>query len=437
MPAPNPHLERQSPSESVAALLDAAELWARDGTTNAPRLIAGWEDAHPFCAAVCATSVGLAYCRRCPTPVVQRVLGTGRAATIPCQAGIRLLGVPVPRGGRDLVAVLRCGGPPRRRLGEVATAVHVPAVTLRRAATAAPRPGGRSILAAARALRDPGRLLTWHAGLRDAAAERRRMATAAIAQMLATNDELVDHWRAAERDRRRLVAAERRLDRLARELVATRANERAAVAHLIHDTAAQSLVSAHRFLQAALATTTIPEPARGHLDEASARLATAIGELRSVLERLAPPALEELGLRRAVEQRLRSLTRDTPIAWVVEGDSPRLPAAVEQALFAMIAEGISNVIRHAEARRLTVRLGLNRARIVAVIEDDGRGFQPRAVVGAESVGLGLEGLRRQASWLGGRVEIRSRPGAGTRVRISIPMPAEHSQTAPRSVRFRP
>lgn len=422
MPALPPPPESDPPPEPVSALLEAAQFWIRDRRTDTPRLVAGWEDGHPFCAAVCTTSIGLAYCRRCPVPAVQRVLATGRAATVPCQAGVRLLAVPAPRGSRDGVAVLRCSGPDRRRLREVATTVHVPVVALRRSARAGPRPDGRAVLAAARSLRDPEALLAWQAQLRDAAAERRRMSTAAIAQMLATSDELLEHWRLAERQRRRLATTERRLDRLARELVATRAHERAAVAHFIHDTAAQSLVSAHRFLQAALASTAVPEPARGHLDEASARLATAIGELRSVLERLAPPALEELGVRRAVEQRLRSLARDGATIWTVEGDLPRLPAALEQALFAMIAEAASNVVRHAGAQRGIVRLGIARSRVVAVVEDDGLGFETRSV--AEGRGLGLEGLRRQASWLGGRADIHSRPGAGTRVRISIPLPSE-------------
>ncbi len=437
MPALPPPLESEPPSETVSALLDAAQFWVRDRRTDAPRLVAGWEDAHPFCAAVCTTSIGLAYCRRCPIPAVQRVLATGRAATIPCQAGIRLLAVPAPRGSREGVAVLRCGGPDRRRLGEVAATVHLPVVALRRSARSGPRLDGRAALVAARRLRDADGLLGWQAQLRDVAAERRRMSTAAIAQMLATSDELLEHWRLAERQRRRLATTERRVDRLARELVATRANERAAVAHLIHDTAAQSLVSAHRFLQAALASTAVPEPAKGHLDEASARLATAIGELRSVLERLAPPALEDLGVRRAIEQRLRSLAQGGATEWTVEGDLPRLPAPVEQALFAMVAEAVSNVVRHAEARRGTVRLGVSRSRVVAVVEDDGRGFEAKSRGAADGWGLGLEGLRRQASWLGGRAQIRSRPGSGTRVRISIPLPAEATGASHRGVPSRP
>jgi signal transduction histidine kinase len=434
MPASSPPAASASPPEPSQALLDAAQLWVRDPETGAPRLLAGWEDAHPFCAAVCTTSVGLAYCRRCPIPAVGRAMASGRAAAIPCQAGIRLLAVPAPRGSDESVVVLRCGRPERRRLTEVAATVHVPLGALRRAAREAPEPDGRTILAAARFLRDEARLRTWQAALRDRAAERRRMATAAIAQMLATGDELLEHWRLAERQRRRLAAAERRLDRLAQELVATRANERAAVAHLIHDTAAQSLVSAHRFLQAALGSAAVPDLARGHLDEASARLATAIGELRTILERLAPPALEELGLRRAIEERLRNLAPDGSLVWSVEGDLPRLPTAVEQALFAMVAEAASNVVRHAEARRATIELGIRAGRVVVTVADDGRGFEPGAVGAGETRGLGLEGLRRQASWLGGRATIRSRPGAGARIRISIPLSRDGAGRGRRSVR---
>ncbi len=408
---------------AVGALVNAAQLWRTDPATGVPRLAVGWEDAHPFCAAVCTTSVGLVFCRRCPSAVVARVLATGRPASMPCQAGVRLLAFPAPRGARGSVAVLRCSGPDPRRLAEVASAIQVPVVALRRAARPARRFGASALWAAIHHFRDEARLVAWEASIRDAAAERRRMATAAIAQMLATSDELLEHWRLAERQRRRLATTERRLDRLARELVSTRANERAAVAHLIHDTATQSLVSAHRFLQAALASAPMPPAAQAHLNEASARLATAIGELRTVLERLAPPALEELGLRRAVEQRLRQLTRDTALAWTVEGDLPRLPTAMEQALFAMIAEAASNVVHHASASRFSVRLMVARSRAVAVVEDDGRGFEPQSR-SRDGGGLGLEGLRRQASWLGGRAEIHSRPGAGTRVRISIPLPKD-------------
>lgn len=423
MTGPLPQQGDERSIEPVEGLLDGATYWVVGSGDRAPRLVAGWEDAHPFCAAVTTTSVGLAFCRRCPLPVVGRVFQTGRAARVPCQAGIPLLAFPAPRRSRRSVAVLRCGGPDRRRIREVAATVHVDPRALRNAARLASRPDGRSILTAARELRRADGLLAWQVRLRDRASERRRMASAAIAQLLATTEELIDHSRLAERQRRRLVRAERRLDRLARELVETRAAERAAVAHRIHDTVAQSLVSAHRFLQAALVSTPLPEPAPGHLDEVTARLSTAISELRAILEGLAPPALEELGLRRAIEQRLRSLARDDTVIWSIDGDVPRLPAAVEQALFGMIAEAASNVVRHAGARRGQIRLGLARGRVVVVVEDDGHGFDVPATSKDPHRGLGLEGLRRQAAWLGGRAEVWSSIGAGTRVRISIPLPA--------------
>ena len=411
--------ERAPPSDEPPDDVSPRELAA----AGAPVLVAGWEDGHLFCQAVCTTDVGLAFCRRCPTRVARRALGSGRASSGRCPAGVRMLAFPVPARESGRVAVLRVAPPAPREAAAVAGSVRVSPAALRRAARDADPSSARDVMLAARRLRDAGGLLEWQVRQRDRGADRRRTATAALAQMIATSEEFHDLYRASERQRHELDRNQRRLERLAREALRATDAERARIAHQIHDTAAQSMVSAYRFLDAARARSTgLSEPADALLREASDRVRTAIQEVRAVLDDLLPPGLEELGLAEALRIRLRDLTADAGAVGVATGDLPRLEGWVEQALYGMAGEAISNAIRHGGAKHISISLREWRRRAIIVIVDDGRGFEPATVARRRGdEGLGLLGMTRQARWLGGRMDLTSRPGPGTRVRISIPL----------------
>src|SRR5438105_6392286 len=96
----------------------------------------------------------------------------------------------------------------------------------------------------------------------------------------------------------------------------------------------------------------------------------------------------------------------------------------------MVAEAVSNAIRHGWPSQIRIELGERRGRAVLVVVDDGAGFDP-GVIGRRSDGggLGLVGLTRQASWLGGKASVVSRPGGGSTIRIAIPMEAERGGRA--------
>jgi signal transduction histidine kinase len=416
--------------------LAGAELWARvDAAEGAAgerspeaALISGWEDGEPFCATICSTDVGLVFCRGCPEDVARRVLATGRAARGNCRAGGTLLAFPAPRGSRTTVAVLRVGPPTPHDAAAVASRTRVAPTSLRRAARQSPPASARAALAAARVLRDPAGLFEWQVQQRARGSDRRRTATAALAQMVATSEEFYELYRESQRQRRELERNRRRLDRLARQTLQASDNERAKVAHQIHDTAAQSMVSAFRFLDAAraYAASHPGESVDSYLDSASERLQAAIKEVRAVLNDLVPPGLEELGLRMAIESRMKSLSAGSGIVVSVEGDLPRLDAWVEQALYGMTTEAINNAVRHAGAKTIRAELRTTKGRAVVTIADDGRGFDPAAAERRrQGGGLGLLGLARQASWLGGSSSVRSRIGSGTLVRVSIPL-ARHA-----------
>lgn len=434
---------------SVARHLAGAELWARaelpagrrpagDGEGPAARdpetsagelaLVAGWEDGEPFCATICSTDVGLLFCRSCPEDVAARVLATGRPARGQCKAGGLLLGFPAPRGSRTTAAVLRVGPPAPREAAAVATKTRVAPATLRRAARQAPPVNPRTALAAARVLRNPATLFEWQVRQRMRGSDRRRTATAALAQMVATSEEFYELYRDSQRQRRELERNQRQLDRLARQTLRTNDLERARVAHQIHDTAAQSMVSAFRFLDAARAYAAAHpgQSVDAYLDSASERMQAAIKEVRAVLNDLVPPGLEELGLRMAIESRMKSLAAESGLDMTIEGELPRLDDWVEQTIYGMTTEAMTNAVRHSRARSIRTDLRVWKGRAVVTVQDDGHGFDPEAAERRRAKGgLGLVGMAKQARWLGGATSVRSVIGSGTLVRISIPI-ARHT-----------
>jgi signal transduction histidine kinase len=448
---------------SVTRHLGGAELWARlDGSAGLPGLvtlpiepetrtpnaatatarrppgpdlpavafISGWEDGEPFCATICSTDVGVELCRGCSAGLAARVLATGRAAHDRCQAGGRLLGFPAPRGSRITAAILRVGPPKPRDAALVADRARVAPEALRRAARQSPPPNARAALEAARILRDPALLLDWQIQQRLRGSEWRRTATAALAQIVATAEEFYELYRGSLRQRRELERNQRRLDRLARQILRASEFERARIAHQIHDTAAQSMVSAFRFLDAAraLARQHPGESVESYLESASDRLVVAIKEVRTVLADLVPPGIEELGLAHAISTRMAALAAESGMDMTFEGDLPRLDDWVEQALYGMSVEALTNAVRHSQARSIRTELKVTRGRAIVTVQDDGLGFDPAAAERRRARGgLGLLGINRQARWLGGAASVRSRPGSGTVVRISIPI-ARHVST---------
>ncbi|MCA1656228.1 MAG: histidine kinase [Actinobacteria bacterium] len=216
-------------------------------------------------------------------------------------------------------------------------------------------------------------------------------------------------------DRERLareVSESRRALREASSRVLSEADQqRRRIARDLHDGLQVSLVrlsmQAHRFAQEA------PSDSNGAL---AARLAVEVDEaasaLRAIVNGVMPAPLVERGLAAAVQE----LAYDLPVRATldVDGLPDRLPAPVESTAYFVAAEALTNVIKHAEARNVDLRLRLERDVLSIDVTDDGRGG-----VRADSSGSGLSGLRDRVEVLGGTLTVTS-GATGTRVQAVLP-----------------
>jgi two-component system sensor histidine kinase UhpB len=228
-----------------------------------------------------------------------------------------------------------------------------------------------------------------------------------------------------------------RLESLRREQAAlilqAREEELRRVARELHDESGQNLTALLVYCEI-LQQTVQTLPAGAISAEARQQLAdgyrqlTALAQrtledVRQLSQRLRPPVLDDLGLAAA----LRWLAEDCrqrlqlPVELTLSDDPllAQLPPAYETGLFRIAQEGLTNVARHAQARRVWVTLAVDAEGIRLCIGDDGCGYDP----GRQANGLGLLSMRERATLLGGRLSVQSGPGRGTLVEALLPRPA--------------
>ena len=190
--------------------------------------------------------------------------------------------------------------------------------------------------------------------------------------------------------------------------------ERRRVERNLHDGAQQRLVALSLALRRAQAQ--LPAGSDGGaaatLEEAAGQLRTALAELRELARGIHPAILTEAGLGPA----LRSLASESPLDVTLELDLPNgLSSHVEVAAYFVVAEALTNVAKYAEAKRVEIVTGTERDELRVEVGDDGRG-------GADpSAGSGLRGLSDRVAALGGRLDVRSPVGRGTRVVARFPL----------------
>jgi len=221
----------------------------------------------------------------------------------------------------------------------------------------------------------------------------------------------------------RLAEREEALERFAEQMVEWQEHESRRLAGEIHDGISQRIVSLFFHLSAAAdAIPGEPDVAAEQVARAQELAAAALDETRLAIAGLRPPVLDDLGLAASLE----SLGRSFPQLDVqVEAVSCRIAEHVETAVYRTAQEALQNVVKHARAKAVRVRMSVADDRVLLEVSDDGQGLaaaaRGRAPESAGPTGFGLSGMRKRAELLGGKLELSSSPGRGTTVRLVVPV----------------
>ncbi len=256
--------------------------------------------------------------------------------------------------------------------------------------------------------------------------ELERRVARRTAELRAANEALTAEIEEHRRARREIERHREQLVRLASELSLAEERERRAIAADLHDHLGQALAFVKLRLTQ-LAGNAVFCGFESGLQEILELLDRAIRYTRSLTGELSPPVLHELGLAPALEwlgERFASKHR-LPVDVEVANDLPVLSQSARVMLFKSVHELLTNVVKHARAGRARVALRSDGAWLVVSVADDGVGFDPvRAealAADAEGGAFGLFSIRERARWLGGRLEVASRPGAGAALTLHVPL----------------
>jgi signal transduction histidine kinase/ligand-binding sensor domain-containing protein len=202
-------------------------------------------------------------------------------------------------------------------------------------------------------------------------------------------------------------------------------DERARLAREIHDTLAQGFVGISSQLDAVAMS--MPEDntqARTYLDLARRMARHSLTEARRSVMDLRASALDGQDLAQAIESGTKQLTAGSGVDVTVEVNGPvkELPQEMEQHLLRIAQEAVTNVLKHAQASRIWVKLNLEARHVFLRIVDNGRGFDHGNAFASRGGHFGLLGMRERAERLGGDLKLASHPGEGTQVEVTVPLP---------------
>lgn len=223
-----------------------------------------------------------------------------------------------------------------------------------------------------------------------------------VAALAQTFNEMLDRLEFERRDsaRRALLVQEGERRRIAREL---------------HDEVGQTLTGV--MLQVEGLAAKIPKELREQLEELRETARGGTEDVRRIARQLRPEALEDLGLRSALASLATSFGEQAGIQ-IQRRLEPDVALSEEQELviYRVAQEALTNVARHADARRVELSLDDVSGQTVLIVRDDGRGLSPGTLPSSR----GIRGMRERAMLIGAQLEINSQPGGGTEIRLSIP-----------------
>jgi two-component system sensor histidine kinase UhpB len=237
-----------------------------------------------------------------------------------------------------------------------------------------------------------------------------------------------------EEDTLALERSRRLTEELTQQVISAQEEERRRIARELHDETAQSLATLGIYIDTAMEAkheALTPELALGLRRVREVADRTLVG-VRSIIADLRPSLLDDLGLAAALRWQAQHRLEEAGIRvdLQVQSEGRRLPPAIETALYRILQEAITNIVKYAEATYVEIDLDLARPDVVtARIEDDGQGFDSSLLEQSTQPGrgVGLFGMLERANLVGGTLHIDSAPGEGTEVRITIPLSVDPPQ----------
>ncbi|PYT14220.1 MAG: histidine kinase [Acidobacteria bacterium] len=215
------------------------------------------------------------------------------------------------------------------------------------------------------------------------------------------------------------VRAHQELKELSARLVSAQEEERRVISRELHDEIGQSLSAL--LMEAGNAAASVPQDSaevRRHVESIKKLAEASVNVIRNMTLLLRPSMLDDFGLVPALEWQAREVSKRTGLRVHVaaEESASELPDEHKTCIYRVVQEALHNCARHSHARSVKVVVQQGPSKILLSVEDDGRGFDARRVRG-----LGLVGMEERVNHLGGAFEVQSRPGAGTRVAVELPL----------------
>ncbi|MBC5766709.1 hybrid sensor histidine kinase/response regulator [Ramlibacter albus] len=234
-----------------------------------------------------------------------------------------------------------------------------------------------------------------------------------------------ERQRALDKERldRELEAAYGRLKKLSARLVVAQERERSLISRELHDQLGQTLTGVTIHLHAANRAGN-PDAVRKHTDTAMEMATAAVEQLKTLSFSLRPAQLDLLGLVAAVQSAVQRVADPAGIAFEVtsRGKEPARPGVNAAVVMRLVQEALNNIVRHARASCIQVRLRfLPDGRIGVLVVDDGVGFDKHALLDGQQSerNFGLYGMIERTELAGGRLLIRTRPGRGVALRAVL------------------
>jgi PAS domain S-box-containing protein len=211
-----------------------------------------------------------------------------------------------------------------------------------------------------------------------------------------------------------------RLEVLAQKVITAQEEERQRISRELHDDSGQLLTTL--MIQLSLIANELSnenETVHTYLEDASELVSTTLDRLRTLAHNLRPPVLETVGLSISLEDLCRDFASRMRVRVKYKTDPiPELPEIVQITLYRFTQEALTNMAKHAQAQEIQIQITYKNDNVSLTIQDDGIGFE-QPVSG--QTGMGLKSMAERTELVGGTLEIQSKPGKGTCLKVCIPV----------------